>query len=196
MSSLEEAGVHDWPLPELWGGAPAEADTLSPAGPSAEALAYARGLEEGRREAAAEADRVTQAARQALIGAAESLQAVRAAYASEVEDALYALATALAHQLVQRELSLDAAVVRDLVRRAVEILPLEGALEIKLHPADLAALGGDVELYAPGGRKLDVRWVADGAIDRGGYVIETPQRVVDGRIDPVLQAMYQRLRDG
>jgi flagellar assembly protein FliH len=165
-------------------------------GPTPLEEAFARGLDEGHRAAAAEADRKLLGACQALAGAAESLQAVRAAFTSEAEESLYALATALAHQIVQRELATDPTIVRDLVRRAIEVLPLEGPLEIRLHPADLAALGPDLDLYAPGGRKLDLRWVAEPSIERGGYVIETSQRVVDGRIDPVLQAMYERLRDG
>jgi flagellar assembly protein FliH len=158
--------------------------------------AYARGLEEGRRAAGADAERRIVGACQALAGAAESLQAVRAALAVEAEESLYALATALAHQIVQRELTTDPTIVRDLVRKAVEVLPLDGELEIRLHPTDLAALGAETDLYAPGGRKLDLRWVPDPSIERGGYVIETSQRVVDGRIDPVLRAMYESLRDG
>jgi hypothetical protein len=38
--------------------------------------------------------------------------------------------------------------------------------------------------------------VADTTVGRGGFAIETPQRMVDGRIDPVLLAMYDRLRNG
>lgn len=164
--------------------------------PSAVEEAYARGLEEGRLTAGADAERRIVGACQALAGAAESLQAVRAALAVEAEESLYALATALAHQIVQRELTTDPTIVRDLVRKSVEVLPLDGELEIRLNPADLAALGAETDLYAPGGRKLDLRWIPDPTIERGGYVIETSQRVVDGRIDPVLRAMYESLRDG
>ncbi len=196
MSSLEPARFAEWPVPDLRLMPVVSTAGESSAGPSPAEEAYAQGAEDGRRAASAEADRRILGACQALAGAAESLQAVRAAFASEAEESLYALATALAHQIVQRELTADPTIVRDLVRRAVEVLPLEGALEIRLNPADLAALGADTDLYAPGGRKLDLRWVPDASIDRGGYLIETSQRVVDGRIDPVLRAMYDRLRDG
>lgn len=183
-------------MPDLW-RAPAGLDgPAAPAGPTPVEEAHARGIEEGRGTAAAEADRRILGACQALAGAAESLQAVRAAFASEAEESLYALATALAHQIVQRELATDPTIVRDLVRRAIDVLPLEGPLEIRLNPADLTALGPELDLYAPGGRKLDLRWVAEASIERGGYLIETSQRVVDGRIDPVLRAMYEKLRDG
>ena len=196
MSSLEVGRFADWPVPDLrlaragWGSE----DGSSAPSPTDEA--YARGVEDGGRVAGADAERRILGACQALAGAAESLQAVRAAFTIEAEESLYALATALAHQIVERELAIDPVIVRDLVRRAVEVLPLEGALEIRLNPADLVALGAETELYAPGGRKLDLRWVPDPTIERGGYLIETSQRVVDGRIDPVLRAMYERLRDG
>ena len=39
------------------------------------------------------------------------------------------------------------------------------------------------DLFAPGGRRLDLRWVAEPSVQRGGFVIETPLRVVDGRVD-------------
>jgi flagellar assembly protein FliH len=194
MSSLEAAAVFTWAFPDLHhgdGSPPSESDAPSPAD-----VAFVQGVEEGRQAATEEADQKTLAARQALAGAAESLQAVRAALASEVEEAVYALAVALAQQIIQREVSTDPTIIRDLVRRGLEVLPLEGALEIKLHPADLGALGDHLDLYAPGGRSLDVRWVADTTVGRGGFAIETPQRMVDGRIDPVLLAMYDRLRNG
>lgn len=194
MSLPESAGFAAWPMPDLRIVATDPVDGTG--GPTPLEDAYASGVEEGRRAAAADAGRRILSACQALAGAAESLQAVRASFASEAEESLYALATALAHQIVQRELTTDPTIVRDLVRRTVEVLPLEGALEIRLNPADLAALGVETDLYAPGGRKLDLRWVPDPSIERGGYLIETSQRVVDGRIDPVLRAMYERLRDG
>jgi flagellar biosynthesis/type III secretory pathway protein FliH len=196
MSSPDLARFADWAVPDLRLvlKQPTAEDGSIVASPADEA--YARGVEDGRRTAGADAERRILGACQALAGAAESLQAVRAAFTIEAEESLYALATALAHQIVQRELATDPVIVRDLVRRAVEVLPLEGALEIRLNPADLVALGADTDLYAPGGRKLDLRWAPDPTIERGGYLIETSQRVVDGRIDPVLRAMYERLRDG
>jgi flagellar biosynthesis/type III secretory pathway protein FliH len=196
MSLPDLTRFADWPVPDLRLvlALPTAEDGSTVPSPAEDS--YARGVEDGRRAAGIEADQRILGACQALAGAAESLQAVRAAFAIEAEESLYALATALAHQLVQRELATDPVIVRDLVRRAVEVLPLEGALEIRLNPADLIALGADTDLYAPGGRKLDLRWAPDPTIERGGYLIETSQRVVDGRIDPVLRAMYERLRDG
>ncbi len=197
-SSPEPMRVVAWPMPELRldteGMTPPAPET--PSGPSVEDEAYARGMEEGWRQATEDADRLTRSARRTLAAAAESLQAARTAFASEAEASVYALAVAVAQQIVQRELTTDPAIVRDFIRRALELVPLDGAIEIRLNPADLAALGSDLAFYAPGGRTLDVRWVAEPSLAQGDYVIESAQRVVDGRIDPVLRATYGKLRDG
>jgi flagellar assembly protein FliH len=194
MSSPEPLRFASWPVPELR-LVPATV-VAEPDEPTAEALAYARGLEDGRREAADEAERRLGGARTAMAGAAAALEHERATFARRGEESLYAIATALAQRLLQRELALDPTVVRDLVRRALEAVPLEGTLEVRVHPADLAALGHDLELYAPGGRRLELRWVPDPGIGRGGFMIETPLRVVDGRVEKVLEAALERLLHG
>ncbi len=191
MTSSSSA-VAAWLVPDLRGpGAPEV-----PEGPSPAEDAYREGFAAGREAGREEAVAAVGEALQALAGAAQSLQAMRAALAGEMEENLYALAVAVARQVVEREVALDPAVVRELVRRALDVLPLDGALEVRLHPADLAALQGQLDVLTAAGRRVDVQWVADAAVDRGGYVIESPQRVVDGRVDPMLLALYERLRHG
>jgi flagellar biosynthesis/type III secretory pathway protein FliH len=190
MSSFER-----WTMPEIVPGSIREVLPAAPAIPTPEDEAYARGYAEGYRTGLDEADRRVRTTCQALGGVMESLRAVQAAFAGEMEQTLTTLALALARQIVQRDVALDAAVVRDLVRRAVESIPLEVPLEIRLNPADLAALGTDLELYGAGGRRLDAHWSADAALERGSYVIETPHRVIDGELDAVLTHLYERLRD-
>jgi flagellar assembly protein FliH len=191
-----------WPMPDL-ARAPepvADADEelppSEPEGPTLEEMAYLRGAQEGEQRAREGFERRSGGALQALAGAAHALEAVRASYREEMEEAVYALAVAVAQQVVQREIATDPAIVRDLVRRALELLPLDGATEVRLHPADLAALHGELDLYGPGGRRLELQWVADPAVERGGYMIETPQRVLDGALEPALVTLYERLRRG
>ena len=73
---------------------------------------------------------------------------------------------------------------------------MEQTLEVRLNPADLAALDGHLDLHAVGGRKLEAIWIPDATIERGGYLIETPQRVVDANLDEQFGTYYRRLRDG
>jgi len=158
--------------------------------------AYERGYVDGEQVGRFAAESAVLPAVEALGGAADALQAVQAALLGEVEEALLAMAVAVAREIVQRELQQDPEQLRELIRRATTILPMEQMLEIRLHPTDLAALGGDLEMYAVGGRKLEVQWVPDASLERGGYMIETPQRVVDANLDEQLVAYYRRLRDG
>lgn len=191
-------GVAAFALPDFSGTLTPEAQAaadLARAEAAAEE-AYARGYEDGQQAGRAEAESEIQPALEALGGAADSLRAVQAALGTEAEEALIAMAVAVAREIVQRELRQDPAALRELIRRATTILPLEQTLEVRLHPEDLAALAGDLELLAAGGRRLDVQWVPDATLDRGGYVIETPQRIVDANLDEQLQGYYRRLRDG
>lgn len=197
---MSSSSVGAWRLPDLRALAelaPApDVDPASEAAAAAVDAAYAQGVADGRAEVLAELGADGALACRALAGAAEALVELRAALASEVEEQLLALAVAVAERLLQREVATEPAVVRDLVQRALNVLPLDVGLEIRLHPADLAALEGHLDLHGPGGRPLDVRYRADAGVERGGYVIETPQRVVDGRVEPALLALYERLRDG
>jgi flagellar assembly protein FliH len=157
---------------------------------------YVRGYEDGLQAGRAAAEAEILPALQALEGAAASLGAVQAALRSEVEDALLAMAVAVAKEIVQRELEQDPEQLRELIRRAVDVLPMEQTLEVRLNPADLAALGGHLDLHAAGGRKLEAIWIPDATLERGGYLIETPQRVVDANLDEQFGTYYRRLRDG
>ena len=68
-------------------------------------------------------------------------------------------------------------------------------VEIHLNPEDLAALRSQFGLPGREGRAADLQWVADAAIERGGCTLETPHRVVDGRVDLALKELYHKMRD-
>lgn len=179
-----------WPLPDLVRGPEAVA-----AEPTEAEVAWREGHAAGLREGLAAGEVPVRDALAALRGAAESLQAVQAAFVSALEEQLAALAVVVAQQLVQREIQSDPSIVRDLVRQAVELVPADGGIEVRLHPDDLASLQGQLDLYAASGQRIEIRWRADDSVERGGYLIDTPQRMVDGRVDPVLRALYERIRD-
>ena len=108
---------------------------------------------------------------------------------------MYLLALAVAQHLIQREVVADPTIIRDLVSRALEAFPIGSSVEIHLNPEDLTALRSQFGLPGSGGRAADLQWIADAAVDRGGCTLETPQRIVDGRVDLTLADLYQRLRD-
>ncbi len=181
-----------WPLPELgYQRQPPESVRVPAATP--EEAAYQRGLEEGHRAAGLDAERQHRASGTVLAAAVAALEAARREMADCFESNLNALAVGVARHLVQREVTVDPTIVRDLVRRAIDMAPMDGSLEARLHPADLAALQDQLELFTPTGQPLAVQWIADATLDRGAVVVETAQRIVDGRIDRALLAVYERL---
>ncbi|MBK6421105.1 MAG: hypothetical protein IPF77_02595 [Gemmatimonadetes bacterium] len=184
-----------WPLPELAGRAGAEAADAEPVGPDPVQEALARGHERGRAEAMDEANRTLKRAAGLLVSTAEALDAARLGVVRELEDSVYVLALAIARQLVQREVIADPTIVRDLVQKGLEAFPVGARVEIHLNPEDLSALRSQFGLPGSDGRAADLQWVADAAIERGGCTLETPHRVVDGRVDLALKEIYHKMRD-
>lgn len=186
-----------WPLPDLASaphpgaaGQPAQAE-----GPDLEQQAYTRGYEAGKAAALEEANRTMKRAAGLLVSTAEALDAARLGVVRELEDSVYLLSLAVARHLIQREVTVDPSVVRDLVKRGLEAFPVGSRVEIHLHPDDLAALRSQFELPGADGRAAELQWIADPSVERGGCSLETPHRVADGRIDLALRDLYHRMRD-
>ena len=100
---------------------------------------------------------------------------------------------AVAKHLIQREVRADPTIVRDLVEQALDLVPNDVALEVRLNPDDLAAIDDQLSRVGAGGRPLHAQWIADASLDRGSFLLETPLRVVDGRADIALRSLYDRL---
>jgi flagellar biosynthesis/type III secretory pathway protein FliH len=174
--------------------AEAEADALRAEAEAAVDDAYARGYEEGRvagelgegarlRHAAAAAER-----------ALDELRAGEERWAGTLEENVCALATAIARQLLERELAGDPGVVLALVRKALKEFPVDQPLVVRVNAGDLAALASVVD--AEGAGRMgghDLRWVADTRVAPGGCLVEGRERIVDGRVDTGLERVYRRL---
>jgi flagellar biosynthesis/type III secretory pathway protein FliH len=187
-----------WPLPDLASAPTAAAQAAAPGGlsaPDPEQLAYNRGYEVGKADATEEASRTIKRAAGLLVSTAEALDAARLGVVRELEDSVYLLALAVARHLILREVSADPAVVRDLVQRGLEAFPVGSRVEIHVHPDDLTALRSQFELPGSDSRTTEIQWTADPSVERGGCTLETPHRVVDGRVDLALRDLYHRMRD-
>ena len=181
MSSPEPSRFAAWPMPDLRRG-PCRAGVSGGARPVLHRWKrhMHEGVDEGRRIAATGCRPTGFSAPARRSPARPSrCRPYGAAFAIEAEESLYALATALAHQIVQRELATDPTIVRDLVRRAIEVLPLEGPLEIRLESrgprrarrrARPVRAGGAEARSAVGGRTDDrAGWLPDRDVPaRGG----------------------------
>lgn len=155
--------------------------------------AYRRGVDEATRSERAAAEQRCETALQSVHRVAERLEIVATEFARDRERDLHGLAVAVARQIVQHELMLDPLRVRELVRRALELMPLDTVIDVRLNPRDLETLAPATDRLLPEGRQVRLHWLADPAVEPGDFVVESPQRIVDGRSDVALRDLYERL---
>ncbi len=178
-------------LPELDGRSPADAGGAAHRTEADEA--YDRGYAEGLRDGAGRSEQRVRVALETLGRVGEYLHTAQSAFVRDRARDLHGLALAVARKLVQHEVKADPELLRELVERALELVPLEPQLEVRLHPDDLSVLQGGPTAPAEDGKGTAVRWLGDPTIERGGFVVESPLRVVDGRTDFALRSLYERL---
>jgi flagellar biosynthesis/type III secretory pathway protein FliH len=185
-----------WPLPDLCAvrsdALPAEVEAAA----SAEQQAYERGLADGSRHARDEHERALRALRENAAALARALHQARTAWLEGLEANLHALAVAAARHIIEREVTAAPEIVGELVRRALALVDVPDAITVRVNPADLPAV--EALRHAPddGGAPPAFAPVGDPAISRGGCVVETPGRLIDGRVETALLALYDRLRNG
>lgn len=176
----------NWHAPAVDAGAVAEPEPAAPPSPQADA---ARVLEQAREQGFAQGHQEgIMAGRETLKQQAELLQNVLAAVAQpvqqlerEFEDELLTLITAIARQLVRRELHQDPSHIISIIREGLAALPAGAAhIRVRLHPADADVVR---ELLQPdeGGRAWDIE--ADPVMERGGCRIVSETAQIDGRLE-------------
>lgn len=154
-------------------------------------------LLEGRKEGLAEGERIGLAQIGPLLDALhrvmEAVHESNTTIRRDAERDIHALALAAARYLVQREITSDPSILQSLVERALEQLPQDTSFTVHLNPTDLGALQpnlGDIHVAERGAM---VRWVPDPELGRGDFRLVTPLRLIDGRIDTALRALYDRV---
>jgi len=155
--------------------------------------AYERGFAAGLREGDARAQERVRNALELLGRVGEYLHTAQSAFVRDRARDLHGLALAVARRLVQRELTADPELVRELVARALDLVPLEAQLDIRVHPDDVPVLESAPPAPTSEGGAPSIQWVPDPTIERGSFVVETPMRIVDGRTDFALRSLYERL---
>lgn len=156
------------------------------------AEAFRRGRDEATSTERARADERCRTALQAVARVAAHLESIAEEFARDRERDLQGMAVAMARKILQHELTTAPERVGELVTRAIELMPLDHTLDVRLNPDDLATLGSTLEALTPPGRKVLLQWIGDARIECGGFIVESPQRIIDGRADVALRALYER----
>jgi flagellar assembly protein FliH len=156
--------------------------------------AYEQGFTDGKREGEEVARGEVAAALAALRHATQALHAQRQEIPRTMGSDLHALAVAIAAKLVEHEISADSTFIKGLIARALDLLPIDSPIEIRLHPIDMGPVRDEIERIAEedGGRR-SIQWEADATIERGGFIAEGPHRILDGRLDVALRMILERL---
>jgi flagellar assembly protein FliH len=153
---------------------------------------HREGMAVGRREAFAE----SRAAAAAVLDRIELQLAGHAASLDEIGAAIAASATELAVEIAEavlaRELAVTTTPGADAIVRAARLLPDTGSaaarVVVRLHPDDLATLGGSADSLLPG-RSIEL--VADPAVTRGDCVLDAGAT----RVDASVAAAMARVRE-
>lgn len=182
--------VTPWEIPEVKAGPDPE---VEPVTPIAEADPYARGYQDGQRDGYGQRSREVQQAMEALRHAAEEIQEQRTEQARQLGHYVHTLAVAVAQQVVQREVTQDPAIVRGLVERALDLIPVTSPIEVHMNVEDLESLRPELEAISRSDRGEAIQWLASPALSRGSFVIESQLQVVNGTLDVALRALYERL---
>ena len=151
--------------------------------------AYAQGFVEGRAQAQLEAQQRIddflreqgQTSADHLASVVNTAQSQLDAAAQDMAEGVLVLACEMSRQVLLRELSIDPQSLLPVIRQALgEFIEGERTIQIKLHPEDLALLQAPLrQELGPGSLSLE----ADPLLSRGGCVLESAGRVVNGQIE-------------
>jgi flagellar biosynthesis/type III secretory pathway protein FliH len=104
------------------------------------------------------------------------------------------LATAIAARVIRREVMHHPEITLALVRESLELAAGSTHIRLRLHPEDLAQLGGFVERItqelAPAGT---TEMVADAAVEQGGCRLETSLGTIDQQFAAQLARIEEEL---
>ncbi|MFO1388009.1 flagellar assembly protein FliH [Cellvibrio sp.] len=111
---------------------------------------------------------------------------------NDIEHMLLDVICSLTQSVIQRELVTDSSHILELVKTAVEALPVGSKnIRISLNPEDLAV----VETYASE-QQLDWKFFADTQLQPGGCKVETPESRVDFSVSQRLQTVLEQFLTG
>ncbi len=130
----------------------------------------------------------------ALTEAVQGIVQARQAWLAHSEVAMVKTATAIAARITRREIERHPEISLTLIREALEMAVGSTQIQLRLNPADHAALGGQVQtlvsqLARAGGAEI----IADPAITAGGCRVDTRFGSIDQQFEAQLSRIEQEL---
>ncbi|GGY68373.1 flagellar assembly protein FliH [Cellvibrio zantedeschiae] len=150
------------------------------------------GYEAGRQQGLMEMRAQLTLEQQRFQSIANSLLNPLTAQDNDIENMLLDVICSLTQSVIQRELVTDSSHILELVKTAVEALPVGSKnIRISLNPDDLAV----VETYAAD-QQLDWKFFGDIQLQPGGCRVETPESRVDFSVSQRLQTVLEQFLTG
>lgn len=152
--------------------------------------AFAKGYEQGERAGTEAGAKRAEAMLRRLAQTIDELADVRRAMINQTERQMVQLALSIAKRIVRREVLLDRDLTLAMARVALDRLGDSTSVTIRLHPDDFAATAGRRDALPVGSR---VSVVADGAVSRGGCLVQSDFGFVDASVDAQFQEIARAL---
>lgn len=191
--SSKDQNIQHWVLPELSGEIVGyAADGMRPQTVEEIEALQKQAYEEGRQEGfKAGLDEVKARAKK-LDDMFRFLDKPLVKLDSEVEQQLTELALTVGRLLLKKECCTDAAVVTNIIREALEFLPVSARnVRVKLNPAD-------IELIRQSGMDIDKQeWkcVPDKTITQGGCMVESDTSHIDATLETRVSQIIDQLTE-
>ncbi len=153
---------------------------------------WAEGYREGYRKAMEDAAAGAQALREEARQVLQQAEEIRRATLEALEGEMVALAREMAEKIVAAQLTIDPAIVLNIVREALEVARIREQVVIYVNPEQKKLMEErrkEILLTLPPGTVLNI--IGDPAIEPGGCRIET----ADGRVDATLDARWRALQE-
>lgn len=157
---------------------------------SLEREAFAKGYEQGERAGAEAGAKRADAMLRRLAQTIEELADVRRSMVRQTERQMVQLALAIARRIVRREVSIDSDLTITMARVALERLGDSTSVTIRLNPDDFEATSGRRDVLLAGSH---VTVVPDGAVSRGGCLVQSDFGYVDASVDAQFQELARAL---
>jgi flagellar assembly protein FliH len=150
--------------------------------------AFRKGLEEGRRQPAAQLD----ASLARLARSIEEIAGLKPRLRAEAERELVHIALAIARRILRRELHVDPDAILGLAKAALEKASLREVADIRLHPSHAPAIRAHLARI---GAPEAIRIHEDASLEPGAVIVETARGAIDASLETQLDEISRGLAD-